>query len=214
MIIKLFGASLFLIANLTFADVIYFDNGDIDEGFVSINDNIMTITSQDKKGEYGVLTNHILRVKFGIWIKDLNDTERSIAESSKKQQVVEKKFDPIEQIQQAIPKEWQGGSIDPQKILQNLLPKSKGITMMFISNVFLFFVLIVLIIVSIVCNILVLIDAFKNHIAWGILSLLIPFVLLVYLLAHYRGRRGKMFFWIISPGIWFILMLISLAQQK
>ena len=52
MIIKLFGASLFLIANLTFADVIYFDNGDIDEGFVSINDNIMTITSQDKKGEY------------------------------------------------------------------------------------------------------------------------------------------------------------------
>ena len=90
---------MFLIANLIFADLIYFDNGDIDEGFATADGVIMTITSKDKKGEYGVSTNRVLRVKVGLWFEDLNEAERDIAEASKNMEKVEKILNPISRYQ-------------------------------------------------------------------------------------------------------------------
>ncbi|MCK5851664.1 hypothetical protein KAH27_01435 [bacterium] len=203
-------AFLFLIANLILADLIYFDNGDIDEGFATPDGVIMTIRSKDKKGEYGVSTNRVLRVKVGLWFEDLNEAERDVAESSKKMESVEKILDPIEYVKHTIPAQLQIHSTKLNKIT-GLLPNNKDSTLMRFSSVFLLLMFIILIIVSAVCNIIVLVDAFKNSIAWGILSLLVPIVLLVYLLTAYRGNKGKIFFWMLSPIIWFGLMLLAFS---
>ena len=203
---------LFLIANLTFADLIYFDNGDIDEGFATADGVIMTITSKDKKGEYGVSTNRVLRVKVGLWFEDLNEAERDVAESSKNMESVEKILNPIEYVKRAVPAQLQTHSTKLNKIT-GFLPDSKDSMVLLVSNLFLFLVFTILIIVSAVCNIIVLIDAFKNSIVWGILSLFVPIVLLIYLLTAYRGNKGKIFFWMLSPIIWFALMLLAFSQQ-
>jgi len=209
----IFGAFLFLIANLTFGDLIYFDNGDIDEGFATSNGAIMTITTEDKKGEYGVSTNRVLRVEFGLWFKDLNESERRIAEASKNMAVVKKTLSTIEEVHQTVVPQV-------QRELRNLnkkfsfIPDSKGSKTMMIMNIFLIFVLIVLIIVSVVCNIVVLVDAFRYSIVWGILSLFVPLVLFIYFITRYTGNKGKTFFWMISPIIWFGLMLLAFSQQK
>lgn len=204
---------LFLIANLIFADLIYFDNGDIDEGFAIADGVIMTIRSKDKKGEYGVSTNRVLRVKVGLWFEDLNEAERDVAESSKKMESVEKTLDPIEYVKHTVPAQLQIHSTKLNKIT-GLLPNSTGSMILLVSNLFLFLVFVTLVIVSGICNIIVLIDAFKNSILWGILSLFVPIVLFIYLLTGYRGNKGKTFFWIISPLIWFGLMLLAFSQQN
>ena len=211
--IKISAAFLFLFANLAFADLIYFDNGDIDEGFATTNGAIMTITSEDKKGEYGVSTNRVLRVEFGLWFKDLNDAERSIAEASKNMEVVKKTLGTIDEVRHTVVPKVQRELGNLNKKF-SLIPDSNGSKAMMGINVFLFAVFIVLVIVSVVCNIVVLIDAFKNSIVWGILSLFIPIVLFIYFLTRYTGNKGKTFFWMISPIIWFGLMLLAFSQQK
>jgi len=208
----IYGAFLFLIANFIFADVIYFDNGDIDEGFATADGVIMTITSKDKKGEYGVSTNRVIRVKVGLWFEDLNEAERDIAEASKNMEKVEKILNPIEYVKHNVPAQLQTQSAKLNKIT-GFLPNNKDSMVLMVSNLFLILVFTILVIVSTVCNIIVLVDAFKNSIVWGILSLFIPIVLLVYLLTAYRGNKGKIFFWMLSPIIWFALMLLTFSQQ-
>ncbi len=211
--IIIFGAILFLIANLTFADLIYFDNGDVDEGYATAEGAIMTITSKDKKGEYGVSTNRVLRVETGLWFKDLNKIERNIAEASKNMETVKKTLSTIGEVHQTVVPQVQR-ELEKLNKKFSFLPSSNGSKAMRISNYFLFFVFFTLVIVSAVCNIIVLIDAFKNSIVWGILSLFVPIVLFIYLLTGYRGNKGKTFFWIISPLIWFGLMLLAFSQQN
>ena len=51
---------LLIFANLLFADVIYFANGDIDEGIVQTNSIDIFIQTKDKRGSYSVPRNSVV----------------------------------------------------------------------------------------------------------------------------------------------------------
>ena len=56
----------YLFVNSLFADVIYFSNGDIDEGHVTITGNRVVIATRDKKGSYGVSSDSIEKIDYGM----------------------------------------------------------------------------------------------------------------------------------------------------
>ena len=215
--ILIFAALLFLIANLSLADLIYFANGDIDEGFAITNGAILTVKSNDKKGKYGVPTNCVLYVKYGMWFEDLNEAERIVAESSGNMAGVEKSLTSIERMQQMNPvdmlQEQSNECIDSLPSgLRNALDNVRGgnvSTAEMISRVALLIVALILYIVSIVCSIIILIDAFKTSVIWGLLCIFVPFAFPIYFFVKYTGKKFKMFFWIvIAPILWMAIMFL------
>jgi len=67
---KLFFLFVSMFTLLAFADIIYFNNNDIDEGFAKIKDNIVIIKSKKRNCEYGISTNQIIKIDYGKWFKD------------------------------------------------------------------------------------------------------------------------------------------------
>ncbi len=63
----LFASFFTLLAS---ANIIYFNNNDIDEGFIEIKDNVVIIKSKKLNGEYGISTNRITKIDYGKWFKD------------------------------------------------------------------------------------------------------------------------------------------------
>jgi len=51
-------------------------------------------------------------------------------------------------------------------------------------------------IVALVGSIMVLIAAFKESIVWGLLSLFVPVVILIFALTHWAESKKGVFFWI------------------
>jgi len=194
-LIKILFAILFLV-NLSLADVIYFANGDIDEGHVNVEDDMLIIAKKDKTGKYGVPTNSIKRVEYGIWKEDLDPTLRKVVESTKKVKPISVKGTQhtINRVTHALPKNVPMTSYE-------LNQSTKVQTIIFIS------VFILLSIISFVCTIVLLVDAFKCSIAWGLCSLFIPIVIWIYLFTNYSGSKGKMFLWLMAPIMWAILAL-------
>ena len=189
---KLFYILLF--ANFIFADVIYFSNGDIDEGHVTLQGENIRVITKDKKGSYGFPTNSIKRIEKDKWLDDLDLSVRKAAEESKiaKPIVANKTTHRINTVNQILPKEFS-------------LPTYKPNNKISIQVIIIVIISFILFIVSFICRIVLLVDAFKFSIAWGLCSLLIPFVIWIYLFTNYTGNKGKMLLWLLSPFLWLIL---------
>lgn len=196
---------IIIIANFLFADVIYFTNGDIDDGLVSINGERVTISTKDKKGSYGVSTGSIKYIEYGIWIKNLDPKTQAIAKESKKIKNVKigGAKGAIKNITEKLP-ENVSDKFSVSKF--NGMPKKiHALGYVFIAILF------ILILVAAVCKIILLIDAFKYSLGWGFASLFVPFVLLIYLFLYYNGSKGKMFFWMFAPILWILFAIIYMT---
>ncbi len=197
----------YLFVNSLFADVIYFSNGDIDEGHVTITGNRVVIATRDKKGSYGVSSDSIEKIDYGMWIEDLDISARLIAKNTKKT----KALSGANKTQKTINKIT---GILPDKVPVPTVPTCKFDKSMSAQVIIVGSMFIILSLVSFIYSIILLVDAFKCSIAWGLCSLFIPFVIWIYLFTNYSGNRGKMFFWLISPLIWGILSLSVIMLTK
>jgi len=193
-----------LFVNSLLADVIYFSNGDIDEGHVKSNGDRFIISTKDMTGSYGIQTNKVLFIKYGEWLENLDEATQKVAENTKKTKSITsgKVEDTIIEIEGKLPKQI-SKSIDISKL-------KVGNPMIWVMGS----LLVVFIILSTVCIIFLLIDAFKYSLAWGLCSLFIPFVIWIYLFTNYSGNKGKMFLGIISPFLWIILSFSVLMLTK
>ncbi|RLD11444.1 MAG: hypothetical protein DRI44_03595 [Chlamydiae bacterium] len=191
-----------LFVNSLFADVIYFSNGDIDEGHVKSNGDRFIISTKDMTGSYGIQTNKVMLVKYGEWLENLDEATQRVAENTKKT----KALFGGNKAQKAINKIT---GILPDKVPTCIFGKSMSAQVIIIGSIFIF-----LSFVSLIYSIILLVDAFKCSLAWGLCSLFIPFVIWFYLFTNYTGSRGKMFFWLISPVVWGTLSLSVLMLTK
>ena len=185
------------------ADVIYFNNGDIDEGYVKINGSRVKIQNRDELNEYELSTNLIKAIKYGVWIEDMGKEVQTIAENSGNQVAISK--NPLKNISLNKISNTKIKGVSFKNFLNDLAtPRGLLVIVIIIGSL-------IGSIVSLVGNIILLIDAFKNNILWGIFGIIIPFVLLVYLFSNYSGNRWKMFFWIyLLPCIWLVTAMILL----
>ena len=178
------------------ADIIYFKNGDIEEGYVKINGARARVLSRDELNEYEMSTNQIKSVEYGIWIEDKGKVIKEIAKVSKGNvTIIETPF------------------LDSSKLENKKFPIKTALkeigTVRGMTIILLVVGVLVCIIVSFVGNIIILVDAFKNNILWGIFGLIFPFVLLIYLFTNYNGNKGRMFFWVyILPFLWLIATIL------
>ena len=187
---------ILLFANFIFADVIYFSNGDIDEGHVKLQGKNIMVTTKNKKGSYGIPTNSIKRIEKGIWLDDLDLSVRKVAENTRitKPIIADKAIRTINTVNNVLQKKFSFLSYK----------QSEKIPMQVIIICSICFILII---VSFVCRIVLWVDAFQFSIAWGLCSLFIPFVIWIYLFTNYTGNKGKMFLWLLSPILWLILSI-------
>jgi hypothetical protein len=197
----------YLFVNSLLADVIYFSNGDIDEGHVTITGNRVVIVTRDKKGSYGVSSDSVKKIDYGSWVEDLDISARIIAENTKKTKALSK----ANKTQQTINKIT---GVLPDKVPIPTVPTCKFDKSMSAQVIIVGSMFIILSFISLIYSIILLVDAFKCSIAWGLCSLFIPFVIWIYLFTNYTGSRGKMFFWLISPLIWGILSFSVLMLTK
>jgi len=184
-----------LLINSLFADVIYFSNGDIDEGYARNSGDRFIISTKDMTGSYGVQTNRVMCIKYGKWIENLDEATQKVAKNTKqiKSITVIETEEPMGGIEGELPKQVLK-SINVSKL-------KNGKLMFWIMGVS----FVIFTILSLICSIFLLIDAFKCSLAWGLCSLLIPFVAWVYLFKNYSGNKGKIFLGIISPLLWIII---------
>lgn len=182
------------------ADVIYFNNGDIDEGYATVDGDSITILSRNEMNKYGMPTNKIKAIEYGVWIEDKGKEVQALAAIPDDSGILTSK-----QLNKISNMKIKG--LNFNNIL-NDLTTTKGIL-----SAILFLGIIVCFIVAFVGNIIVLVDAFKNNVLWGIFSLLFPIVLLIYLFGHYSGRKGRMFFWIyIFPILWIVATVLTIGR--
>ena len=183
------------------ADIIYFKNGDIEEGYVKINEGRVRVLSRDELNEYEMSTNQIKSVEYGIWIEDKGKVTKEIAKvSSGNVTIIEPPF-------------WDFSKFGNKGFSLKSVLNNIG-TVRNISIILLVLGVFVCIGVSFVGNVIILIDAFKKNILWGIFGLIFfPIVLLIYLLTNYKGNRGRMFFWVyLLPLLWGFATIILISR--
>ena len=186
------------------ADVIYFNNGDIEEGYAKVNEDRIKILSRDELNKYELSTNLIKAIEYGVWIEDMGKEVQVIAERSANQ--VANSKNPLNNIPLNKISNIKINGVSFQKALTNIAtPKGMSIGLIFVGFIICF-------IVSLVGNIILLVDAFKNNILWGIFGILFPIVLLIYLFSNYSGNKGKMLFWVyILPFLWLIATILLIG---
>ena len=191
----------FMVVFSVSADVIYFNNGDIDEGYAKVNGSRVKIQNRDELSAYELSTNLIKAIEYGVWIEDMGKTVQRIAANSGNQ--VANSKNPLKNISLNKISNTKIKGVSFKKFFNNLATPRGILVAIIIIGVF------ACCIISFVGNIILLVDAFKNNILWGIFGLLFPIVLLIYLFSNYSGNRGKMFFWIyIFPFLWLIATIL------
>ena len=183
------------------ADIIYFKNGDIEEGYVKINEGRVRVLSRDELNEYEMSTNQIKSVEYGIWIEDKGKVTKEIAKvSSGNVTVIETPF--------WVFSKFGNKGFSLKSVLNNIGTVRNISIILLVLGVF------VCIGVSFVGNVIILIDAFKKNILWGIFGLIFfPIVLLIYLLTDYTGNKGRMFFWVyLLPLLWVSATIILISR--
>ena len=198
---------ILVFVNFIFADVIYFTNGDIDEGIVQTNDVNIIIQTKDRMGSYSVPKTSVVSIDYGKWIKDLDGVKQEIALKSKKTTKIKaaNTKEVINKVKYSLPK----------NVFDNIDHTEEKVKKQ--STFLLIFILVIFVLLcggSLVCNIIVLIDAFKRSILWGLFSLFIPIVLLIYLITNYSGNKSRMFFWMFAPIFWLFLSYLIIMSTS
>jgi len=72
------------------------------------------------------------------------------------------------------------------------------------------------VIIMLIGGIMMLIEAFKEHVLWGLGWLLVPFVSLVFLIMHWAKAKKGFFIWLIGLPFYIIgmVLLVTVAQPQ
>ncbi|NLF38662.1 hypothetical protein GX586_04410 [bacterium] len=190
------------------ADVIFLRNGDIVEGFATNAGDRLIVRERREIGEFALSTELVERIAYGVWIEnvftgkfDASAIDTSAIDAPMAPQT-EPDATPLVSHAQQVRKPAM-----PKSVSRLLTGGKRGatVTILVLAAGFVFFSL-----VSAVCYIVVLVDAFKTGILWGLLCLFIMPAVYVYVAACYHGARAKVFFGLISPLLWALCSIVVL----
>ena len=198
----------------TVADVVTFRDGKQTEGFVSTNEYEVHIWDTNYVNEFVVSVDVVRDIQFGEWLPKavVATNTRSGVSNAPPKIVVEK--EPSKGIM--------GGLIDEivkrmptnqQDMVREQLEQNASLNMANWRMMLLQIMLLCSVIGYFVCGIIVTIDAFKTQgPGWGSACIICTCcctpVLLYYTGTLYTGRRGSMIFWLLSPLMMRIIMML------
>lgn len=192
------------------ADVIMFNDGAFDEGYVHFTGTFVTVRGRDGKSEYSVPTAIVARIVYDRWYHELEENDKDgtkggvITLLSTQNIVVATTSDAVYQ------------QMDKQKrafawlraMLQKDGPRytTRG-TAQAVRTLVIFGGFVISVLISTIATIFLIIDAFKRSVLWGLLCLFCSIGLLIYLFTEYEGRRGRMLFYMMAPLVWLLLAM-------
>lgn len=199
-IASLAAGVIILMSQTIWADVIFFKNGKMEQGYVEVTGNKYRVKDRVGGGEVEFYTGIVKKIEYGMWFEDLDPKVRSQAVTS----IITNEPAAGDTMPTVVTADWALVETPPDHLDFDTIMEDVNPTALWLwgSGLLLFFILWV---VSFVCWILVLVDAFKSSIWWGLGSLFIYLVFLIYLIFEYSGRKGRMFLLVHSPYIFIVL---------
>ena len=199
-----FSVILFLLAFCilnAMGDIIWFNDGAYEEGRVEVLDDKVRVYEREGTGMYEIQSNLVNRIDYNTWKEDLAPGVRKKARVTIMTNVIVAGQDTAI----TVTTRWDQTAMDTQvqKYTRNLnfsVNNKKGIVTLI--GVVIFFILML---TALVCEIIILVDAFKKSLWWGLACLFVPFVFLYYLIFEYTGNKLRMFMLIVSPVIFIVL---------
>ena len=183
------------------ADIIWFEDGGCEEGRTQIAGDRLRVYEREGTGMYEIPTNLVQRIDRGLWLADLEPGFRKKATMT----IVTNAVTASRPEAVAITTRWDETTLIPQldtytRDLTFSYKSTRGIVTM--TGVIVIFVLII---IAVICEIMILVDAFKKSLWWGLACLFIPLVFLYYLAFEYTGNKLRMTLLIFSPLIFVVL---------
>jgi hypothetical protein len=191
---------IILMSQAVCADVIFFKNGKMEQGYVEVKGNKYCVRDRVGGGEVEFYTGIVKKIEYGIWFEDLDTKIRSQAMTS----IITNEPSAEDAVSTVVTTDWsfvetQPGEVDFETLMKDV---NQTAIWMWLLGLALFAILMV---VSFVCWIIVLVDAFKSSIWWGLGSVFIPIIFLIYLIIEYTGNKGRMFLLVYGPYIFIVL---------
>ena len=200
-----------LIPQLLSADVIYFKSGKMEQGYVETKGKNYRVRDHEGGGEFEFSTNLVEKIEYGIFFKDLDPKISSKTMTS----VITNEPTVADSAPNIVTANWQRVESPSEKFDIAALTEEMEPALLWTAGIGLL-ILFILMIVSFACSIIVLVDAFKASVWWGLGYLFIPFVAFFYLIFQYTGKKTRMFLLIFSPfifgAIWWWILHVYFPQ--
>ncbi len=181
------------------ADVVVFNDGHYDEGYVTPVGERIIVRSRDGRSEYRIGTSLVERIHVNRWYADLEAEEK--AAMTVFEQAAPPPRGPVSAARPGAAAVRQG-RVQLQRLLWRVgfgaqadgLQQARALAMVV-------GMLIAMLVMS-ASMVFLIIDAFKHSSAWGLLCLLCPPAQLVYLFTVYTGSKGRVLLGLLAPLWW------------
>ena len=180
------------------ADVLWLDNGKKLEGTIEEYTDVVEIRERNGPGLYGVASAKVVRVEYGVWLSDVDQSTNPVMYANGEQATgsdVEVLYEP------------QGSGVTADLMTSELAERAQQVPHVIVVIIGLG--LVVWLLISLIATIVLLVDAFKHNVLWGVLCFIFNPLLWIHLFVNYKGRKFIMFLLLISPLLWIGLSLLA-----
>jgi len=201
-------------AGIAGADVIVFNDGAYDEGYVHSTGTLITVRGRDGKSEYSVASAIVARIEYNRWYNELDGNAKisakggSITTMNTQSFLVAKTGEKVTQQLHEQRMAWTWLKAFMKKDGPRITARG---TAQAVKTLVVFVGLLLCMLVSTIASIVLIIDAFKRSVLWGLVCLFCGIGLFVYIFTDYEGERRRMLLCLTAP-LWWLLLAMGLQQ--